>query len=652
MKRFFNLFVFLLFVVSLNVFGEITQADKDFAPVPSKGGSDAVIILKKYVVDDTYSKKECKDFYYVKFKVFTKKGIDDLKKVKIYFNPKNEKIEDLKAIVWSPDGKIYKLKDSDIVKKDVARKWGVKVKEISFAFPSLVEGSVVEYSYSRIRNYIKDINHFYSQGPVYTKKCEFKFIAPTHMTWGYTGTNLHQQPKISNEKDGDKKIVDIIFTDIPALPKEEYSYPYSTLREQVIFYYTTIFLNPSYYWQETATNFFDYQGRKFLKANRTIKKILKREIGLQGKSQEQILKDIYHYVVTHYKPFSLLTKSEWDNIDKKYLRKVSKADIKVKKIVNLPYLDEFQIDLLTLCFIKNAIPDAKISIGLYVPWDSGKLIKTLRTFAQFEEKLLKVECGGKTYYLAPGKGILPFNFIPYGARNTDILFVNENGATFEKIKELPAEDTVSKTVWDVTVGDEKMTVNAKDTLNFYDSYELKSYALFFSEKEFKELLEEVLKKQFGDDAKLLKYKVKNLKVYNKPFIIEYSFSYPYEFEELGDNLIFKPLLSPRYDSNPFAVDKRYSPIVFKYPETQLCEITYHLPEDIEIDTLPEPKEVSRLGFTYKTEYSKVDNNTFKVKVFEENKYSVYPKTAVWQFKTLFDELINASNPKVVLREQE
>ena len=379
---------------------------------------------------------------------------------------------------------------------------------------------------------------------------------------------------------------------------------------------------------------------------------MKREIGLQGKDNEQILKDIYNYVLTHYKPFSLLTESELANIDKRYLRKVSSADIKVKKIVNLPYLDEFQIDLLTLCFIKNAIPDAKISIGFYVPWNKGKLIKTLRTFSQFEERLLKVECGGKTYYLAPGKGILPFNFIPYEARGTEVLFVNENGARFERIDELPADEIVSKSEWDVAIGDEEMIVKARDTLNFYDSYELKSYALFFSGDEFKQILEEVIKKQFGDDAKLLDYNVKNLKFYDKPLIIEYSFSYPYEFEELGDKLIFKPLLSPRYTHNPFAVDKRYSPIVFDYPETEICEITYHLPEDIEIDTLPEPKEVNRLGFKYKTEYTKVDDATFKVKVFERNKYHVYPKTSVWQFRTLFDQLINASNPKVVLREKE
>ncbi|BBB33354.1 conserved hypothetical protein [Thermotomaculum hydrothermale] len=645
-------FVFFLFLFAFQSVAEITDADKNLKPEPFKGGKDAIVILRKVVVDDTYTKKESKEEYYVKFKVFTKKGIDDLKNVKIYYNPKKEKIEDLKAIVWSPDGKIYKLKDADIVKKDVAKKWGEKVVEISFAFPSLVEGSVVEYSFSKIKDYIREINRFYSQGEVYTKRCELKFIAPSYMTWGYTGDNLHQRPKITEDKQKDKKIVNIVFTDIPGLPKEDYSYPYSSLREQIIFYYTSYMLNPGYYWQETATNFFDYQGRKFLKANRTIKKILKNEIGVQGKTNEQILKDIYDYVVTHYKSIYMLSKSERENLTKKYLKKVTKADIKVKKIVNLPYLTELQIDLLTLCFIKNAIPDAKISIGLYVPWDSGKFLRTMRTLSQFEEWLLKVEVGGKSYYLAPGKGMLPFGYIPYGARNTEIYFISENGASFEKIKDMPADKAVSESVMDVTLGDEKMTVKATETLNFYESYNLKSYALFLNDKQIREIFEQTIQEQFGDDAKLIDFKLKNLKVYNKPLIVEYSFSYPYEFEELGDNLIFKPLLFPRYDENPFAVDKRYSPIIFKYPEQQKCEITYHLPEDIEINTLPEAKTVSRLGFSYKTEYSKLDSKTFKVKVFQQNKYSVYPKTAVWQFKTLFDELLAASNPKVVLREIE
>jgi len=647
-KKCFGVLFFLL--ISFILFAEITEADKNLSPQPMNGGKDAIVILKKVVVDDTYKKKLYKDTYYYKFKVFTKKGIDDFKKKKIFYNPEKEKIEDLKAIVWTPDGKTYKLKSADIVEKDVVKKWGIKIKEISFVFPSLVEGAVVEYSYSKTRKYIKEINYLYSQGPVYTKRCEFKFVAAPYLTWGYTGTNLHQQPKLTEDKE--KKTVNIVFTDIPGLPKEEYSFPYSTLREQIVFYYASILMNPSYFWQETATNFFEYQGRKFLKANRTIKKILKNEIGIQGKSKEQILKDIYHYVVTHYKPFSMLTKSELENLDKRYLKKVAKADIKVKKMIDLPYLQEFQIDLLTLCFIKNAIPDAEISIGLYVPWDSGKLIKTLRTFSQFEERLLKVVCDGKAYYLAPGKGILPFNFVPYGARNTDILFVNEKGAKFEKIKDLPAEEVIGKIIMDVSLGDEKMTLKVKEIMNFYDSYEVKSYALFFNDKEFRTFVEEALKDEYGDEAKLIDYKVENLKAYDKPFIMEYTFSYPYEFEELGDNLIFKPLLEPRYENNPFAVDKRYSPIVFKYPQRQYCEITYHLPEDIEINTLPEGKSVSRLGFSYKTEYTKLDPQTFKVNVFQENKYSIYPKTAVYQFKKLFDDLINVSNPMVVLREKE
>ena len=650
LKKIFSVFLLVMFFGSV-VLADITEADKNLKPPLNPLGKDAVIIEKKVVVDDTYTSSMSKDSYYVKMKIFTRQGVEDYGTVKLTFDPQNENIGDIEATVWTPDGKIHKLKSSDIHKKKVSKEWGDKETEISFVLPGLTEGAVVEYSYFKTRNYLRSISYLYSQSEVPTMKASFTFIPWPEKKWGYTGLNIHQRPQIKQERIRRHKAVTIVLTDIPALPREEYSLPYSALREQVIYYYTYVRANPAYYWTETGEFFFKHSGRKFLKANRAIKSKLK-EMGLNGKSDEDIMKTIYNYVITHHKPIYMLTRDEYEKLDEKYIKKLYKADIKVKKIVKLPYLTPLQMNLLTACYIKNALPNAKISLGFYVPWDKGVFIKTMKTFKQFDEYLLKVENNGKVYYIDAGSGFLPFGFVPYGARHTEILFVNEDGAKFEKIKDAPYDQVVTKYNYSIEVGDEKIKVKTREEYNPYAGLYIRSYALFFNKEEFNDFLTKMLKKVYGDDLKLISYKVENLKNPTKPLILETEFEYPYEFEELGDNLLFKLVLEPNYSENPFAAEKRYSPIVFKYPSKMVGEITCKFPEDIVIDSLPENADVDLLGFFYKTNFTKVDDNTLKVKVEEGNKHSMFSKNAHWQFRNLFAKLIKASNPKVVLKETE
>lgn len=284
MKRIQVTIFFFAMAVQLLAGDGPTDFEKNLKPDPAKGYEDAVILLRTGEIDNTYTIEMSKTKILKRMKIFTRKGIEDYGTVKLSFDPQDENIGDIKATVWTPDGKKHVLDEKDIHKKKTSKEWGMKETEISFALPGLEAGSIAEYSYYVTYNGLQSINTWYSQHSIYCFRSEVTFIPWPTRRWGYTGGNFHARPVVEHKKKSSRgQYVHFTMKDIPALPKEDYSLPYNSRREFVTVYYTDVDWKFNDYWKERGDQYYERTLKRKFKPCGATKKLVRTELGIVTK---------------------------------------------------------------------------------------------------------------------------------------------------------------------------------------------------------------------------------------------------------------------------------------------------------------------------------------------------------------------------------
>lgn len=630
---------------------EVTQAEKDLQPDPSKGIEDAVILLKEGTIDDTFTTTLSKINYRMRMKIFTRKGVEDWGTVKIVFNPQFDNVGDIEAWVWNPDGSVHELDKDDIHKKKLSREWGRKRTEISFALPGVTEGSIIEYSYYRssmYRRYIDNVFNWYNQYEIYCLKSDVTFVAWPNSRWGFTGGNLHARPQVDQVRYAGNKAVQCVLENIPPLPKEEYAPPYNSVREYVTFYYRDVNYKFDDYWKDRGAYEYKQKYRKWMKKCGDTKRIVKNE--LRGLTKGNAIQKCYNYVVSHYTSLDLMSKEqEAELFDRAYIKKLIRAD-DVKDMVDLPYLFPEHITAILASMLDAAVPEAKVSFVEYAPWNRKFFNNDLHTMEQFTDSMLKVELDGKVQWLAPAKGMLPAGKIEYGAYEVPLLVMGPDGAQFEQLSVPSGDDIITDVDADIYLEEDRVRFKRKTTYDPYESYEKRTDLLYYTGEEIADLLKEDLEEMYGESVELISQQVINLKDIDKPLIIEEEFAVPIELDEMGDRIFFKMIGMSRYVRNPFNADKRHAPIMFPYPGTIKQSLTYHLPAYFAVESLPKSDSVSTPAMDYAVNIEKVDDHTFKVKTKEKLKANMFSSKGHWQFRKLFNRILSMSSPKAVLTE--
>ena len=88
---------------------------------------------------------------YMRIKVFNENGVKALSKIEIFYNPNNETIKDMAALITKPDGKEIMLGKKDFFDREAVKTGGdLRMRVASFAFPGLEPGAIVEYQFQRV----------------------------------------------------------------------------------------------------------------------------------------------------------------------------------------------------------------------------------------------------------------------------------------------------------------------------------------------------------------------------------------------------------------------------------------------------------------------------------------------------------------------
>jgi hypothetical protein len=641
--------VFFLLFSSIGI-GKVTEFDKEFRANPAKGIQDAVILEELGIFDHTFTREMSKKKFHIKMKFFTKKAIEDYGTIKISFDPQGENIGDIKGTVHLPDGKKIKLSKSDIHKKKTSKEWGQKEVEISIVLPGLCEGAIVEYSYYKSFRGIESITKWYFQSDLYTVKSTVTFIPWPGNLFGYSGANQIEVPVIKKGKKERVPFYEITRTNIPPLKKEKFSLPIKSQRESIVFFYFDTDIQYKNYWIDKGNSIYKNSLKKKMKPCKAAIKIVKQN-NLIAENSGETLKRVFDYTIKNYTGFLALSKKQLGELTKNYFKKHKKAT-SVSKMLKLKYLSTTKMNLILASLIKSAIPNATIEYGFYIPFNKDLFNPRVKTFAQFTNEVLKVVISGKTYWLSPGKKLLPPNQLPAGSRGINVLVVGENGTHFDKIPTETYDKAVTYSSKEVFISEDAITIKEKTTYNKHKSFNKRAVMTYFNKNEIKDLFEDDITDNYGEEAELVTFNVENMKNIYKPLIITKEIKYPYE---LDDSLskIFLPLFGVNnYTKNPFNTFTRKQNIIFLYPSKTVLKITYHLPEGFRLSSTPKNRKINSKDLIYNITFNKKDDHTLLLTIEDILERNYFKKSAAGYFKNTFNKIIKANDTKIVIEEEE
>jgi len=639
--------VFFLFL-AISAFGKVTEFDKGFKANPERNIQDAVILEEIGVIDHAFTSQLSKNKYNVKMKFFTKKAIEEHGTIKLSFTPPRENISGIKGTVYLPDGTTVTLSKNDIHKKKTSKEWGTKGIEISIVFPALTEGAIVEYSYYHSYNGLQSINTWPFQSDLYTVKPKVTFIAWPMNKFGMAIANQLNTPNFKKGRKGNIPYYELTRTNIPPIKKEKFSLPLAAQREAVVFYYFDTDIKYKNYWIERGEDLYKHSLKKRLKSCRSSNSIITKN-HLIEKTQDETIKNIFDFTVNNYTSLTTLSKKQLAEIDEKYIDKLQKANT-VTKMLKLKYLFKSQMNYILASLIKSGIPNATVEYGYYIPFNKNLFNPNVKTYRQFTDELLKVTVNNKVYWLSPIKRLLQPNELPYGAHGIKILVVGENGTYFEKIPTDTFDKVITTTTKDIFINEDSITIKEKIVYNKYKSYSKRRLMAYFKDNEIRDLFEEDMFDNHGEDAELLSFKVDNLKDIYKPLIITKEIKYPYELDDSSNSIFLKLIGINKYTKNPFNTKLRKQNIIFSYPNKTIENITYHLPEDFKLSSVPKNQIINPNNFMYKMTFTKKEDNLLSLTIEDTLERNYFSKAAASYFKNTYNKIIKANDTKIVIEE--
>ncbi|MCD4653455.1 DUF3857 domain-containing protein [bacterium] len=612
---------------------------------------DVVILEAKAVFDHTFTLQMSKESVQIKVKYLTPKGVKDYGFHTLEYNPARENIGDIKGKVILPDGKTVKISKSDIMKKKIVKRGKRKRTEVKIVFPALEVGATVELSYYLTYNGSRSIFSWPFQSEMYTLHSEVSFIPWPGRKWGYSMPNTTQEPEVKQTRPGGNKCYTFIRKNIPPLPREKNSLAYASLSESINFYYNNISSTYDDFWSDGMVKVYKKYFKPYLKPSSAAKKIVKKNFSQIDDKEDPVIK-VYEYVISHFVTLDMLSRDEENEVDDDTIKDLYKATENAD-LFKQKYVTNWQATYILASLLKATVKNAMIDVVFYIPWDEGLFDPHLKSFRQFSDMVVKVTHQDKIYWLSPGKRFMPPGMTDWAAKGVYVQVMRHDAAHVEKIPLDKPGDNPSSYLTEVSFDPENGTATLKEhnIYNPYRSYDWRASILYYSaEVEQKEYLENYIQDLYGDDTVLNSYSFENLKKTSEPLTLNLEYTIPYEFEELGDQILVDFPGFESLGSNTFLSVTRYCQVCFKYPYHERQEVTYLIPSGYSISSYPKNIRIKNEIYAYKVDYEKLSETQFKVTSDVTLRGNMMRKEAAVFLKPVYDDILEIRRNKLVLSE--
>lgn len=574
---------------------------------------------------------------HVRIKILKKSGLNYANiKIPYYKGDNIESISAIKAQTLNtlPNGKIEKIK---VASKNIFDKKKDDVyNEIAFTFPDVKIGSIIEYKYKfSTKSFELPKWIFQVEIPTLYSECNVKIGNSLKVDIFYQGNRLiSKYSGVTTNK--------WVLTNLRPLKKEEFcpnTMDYAEiLNFQIAGYYkqsVTYALDKSLEYETFGSSWKDIlkdilandRFNSYLNRTSKAQKLLTKIIG-NSTNKRKNFKKIYDYVAQNY---------QWNGFIGTYPDDFWGAFLTSKQG------NAASKNMLLALLLKQA--GFETEIYLISTKAHGKVSINCPLISQLNHIVIKSKLYDETYYLDCKNSLYPYNLAPVENLVKNALLLDKTKEKWIDISQKEESQRSIFSIWEIK--DKKMVSTTRETLSNYEA--LNKRIELIEKDNAEEYLKLEIEKQ-SSEIKLDSLKVFNIKDIDKNLKIYISSSKNFDLKTTS-NIYINTWMSLS-EKNPFLYPERFLPIDLYYPFEKKYTAVIKIPEDYEVDELPEQKIIKlpakdgEVSFKYwKSEKEIKIELDFKINktLYQPNEYEYLQK--------IYSFFIEKLNTVVVLKKK-
>ncbi len=250
----------------------------------------------------------------------------------------------------------------------------------------------------------------------------------------------------------------------------------------------------------------------------------------------------------------------------------------LKKVFKRERGTSAEVNLILIAMLREA--NLKVDPVILSTRSNGVLHPSMAMLQGFNHVIARVQVGDKSYLIDATEPLLPYNLLPFQSLNSRGRIVNEENSNWVDL----SNDEINITTIDAEVEIDSLGVmkgRVKKSYLGYDGFRVRRFVKLESEKGYRDWLM----------SNHPNWDIRDLTLQNLDSLSEYV-NEQFEFtttsggEPTDIGLIINPNIHITDFSNPFANEKRKYPIDFGCPEMLTYTAVIKIPEGYEIEEMP------------------------------------------------------------------
>jgi hypothetical protein len=655
MRKSFSVALLLFLTLTLSAqktkevpaFGKVEKADLELKECSIDKDAEAMYLFDQGTV---YYRKGPNTLFQmhearrIRIKILKEKGFNHANiKLPYYSDGSYEKIIDLEAIVYNLDeaGNIVNTK---LEKKAFYRqKLNAYYSAVTFTFPEIKEGSIIEYRYEKVREQWSNIDPWVFQHDIPTKFSSFNITLPEYFQ--FTTTQQISFP-VENKKDLVSQTIHLpdgnvtfIATehsykmrDLPSLKEEPFMGAPRDYLQKIEFQLSSIVVPGSL--TQNFRNTWPALTKELMthpSFGMQLKKNLERDAELTAimalTSKTEKLLSIYRYVQRHI---------QWDGTEDIYTDGVKNAWSKRKGTTA-------DINLILV----NLLKDAKIDAYplLVSTREHGKVLETYPFLQQFNKVIAIAIIDETPFILNAADKYNPARLIPYDVMGTEAYVVDNEKSGFVTLWD--SRQTKKNYVSFQSAINEKGEMAGQATISSFD------YSKNPRVKNFKESKEKYISQYFTSahpSVNIKDLEIKNIDDDTLPLEQKVKFSIP--VSSSGDYNFFTLNMFSELENNPFVSDTRQTDVDYGYNQNYIIVGDVDIPQGYEFEQ--PPKNITMImpdtSIIFRR-LNQVKNSKISFRITLEFRRPVYAADEYPALKDFYKRVFTLLNEQIVFRKK-
>lgn len=561
-------------------FPPVNPAELKITSLPNQPGAAAFVLAHEEMDDDQLHYHSV----YMRIKVLTEAGRERAN-VELPYNDRNFDISGIHGRTIHADGTIIPFEGKPF-EKDIVKGTGIRYKVKTFTMPDVQVGSIIEYKYElRYDDDMLYAPHWILQDDMFQQHEHYIFkpwnreVVLPHgrigngFAWTWFTPNK-EEPVRQRDK------IEITLDNVPAFVEEENMPPSDVLKYYVHFYYQSAKTSDEF-WKDEG-KFWSKDVDKFANKSNELSSALSGIVAASD-TPEQKVRKIYTFVQTlentTYRP-------ERSAQEQKALGlKESKNAVDVLRQKSG---DRDEITRLFIGFVRAAgIPAYAMRVTAR---DNSYFLPQVMDFDQLDWDIAIVQLDGKEVFLDPGTRFCPYGTVYWKYSAASGIRQTPDGKTVIAESALSTyKDAQTQRLLDVTVGaDGEAQGILKVSYLGQEAIRRRLVALKTDVAGRTKDLEDEAKEWFPNNAEIT---LSNQPDWNsdKNLYLEFKVKTPL-LSSAGKRLLMPAeiLVFNRPERFPHA-ERKY-PVYLDFPYLEMDEIHVHLPDALQVETLPTPSQ--------------------------------------------------------------